>query len=320
MSLSVVIPSRQPQYLQETVDDLLAKAEGEIEVIVVYDGYWPDEPLKDDPRVRIIHQGTFHDNKGMRDAINAGMALAKGEYVMKTDEHTMFDQGFDLKLKADCEDNWVVIPRRYRLDAEKWEIIEDGRPPVDYMRVDYPYLRPLDKACGLYGAEDKARGRERAEHLIDDTMTMQGSCYFMSRKHWNNCIERLDPTHYGQFNHEAQEISNKTWLSGGRVVVNKKTWYAHFHKGKKGKGYGFTTEQYKGHQVAKEKARLYAIKYWLNTKDFKYDWDWFIKKFAPISGWPENWQEQVKIDEKKDYSTLGYKDDFWLSNLRNNDK
>lgn len=36
--LSVVIPSRSDQWLQKTVDDLFSKAEGEVEVIVVYDG------------------------------------------------------------------------------------------------------------------------------------------------------------------------------------------------------------------------------------------------------------------------------------------
>src|SRR3972149_6578796 len=133
--LSVIIASRVDQYLQRTIDDLLEKAEGEIEVIVVLDGYWPNPMLKGDPRVIIIHQGEVHNNLGMRVAINAGMSIAEGEYVMKVDEHCMFDQGYDEKLKADYEDNWLVVPRRYRLDAENWKVIEDGRSPVDYMYV-----------------------------------------------------------------------------------------------------------------------------------------------------------------------------------------
>jgi glycosyltransferase involved in cell wall biosynthesis len=314
--LSVIIPSRVPEYLQKTVDDLLSKAEGQIEVIVVLDGYWPDPMLKDDARVKIIHQGTFHNNRGMRAAINAGVAIAKGDYIMKCDEHTMWDQGFDVKLAADCEDDWVVIPRRYRLDADNWTIIEDGRPPIDYMRIDYPYQRPYDKSCGLHGAEDKERAEKYKDLLIDDVMTMQGSAYFMSKKHWDTTIKRLEEENYGTFTQEAQEISNKTWLSGGRVIVNKKTWYAHLHKGNKGKGYGFTTEQYKRHQEGQEKGRLYSINYWLYTKDYKYDFDWLVKKFWPISGWPENWREQVEIDRLKDYSTLNYQDDFWLEGLR----
>lgn len=315
--LSVIIPSRQPQYLQKTINDLLAKAEGEIEVIVCLDGYWPDPMIEDSPKVRIIHQGTLHNNRGMRAMINAGMAIARGEYVMKTDEHTMFDQGFDLKLRADCEDDWVVIPRRYRLDAEEWAIIEDGRPPVDYMSIDYPYERPFDKTCGLHGSEDKQRAKDRKDILIDDVMTMQGSNYFTTKKYWDKLFPNgMDDENYGPFTQEAQEISNKVWLSGGSVKVNKKTWYAHLHKGKKGKGYGFTTEQYKRHSEWNEKGRLYCINYWLYTKDFQYDFEWLLNKFWPVRTWPMNWKERIEEDRLKDYSTLNYQDDFWLEGLR----
>ena len=111
--LSVIIPSRNEQFLPNTIDDIFAKAEGEIEVIAVLEGYQPDPPLKEDPRLHIIH----HDKpKGMRACINAGVAIAKGRYLMKTDAHCMFDYGFDYKLATSCDKTWVVIPRRYSLD------------------------------------------------------------------------------------------------------------------------------------------------------------------------------------------------------------
>jgi len=130
--LSVVIPSREPSYLRKTVEDLFNKATEEIEVIIVLDGYWPDIPSWGDLGTVIVHQPQW----GMRAAINSGIAIARGEYIMKLDEHCMVDEGFDAKLKANCEDNWVVIPRRYRLDADDWKIIEDGRPPIDYMYIE----------------------------------------------------------------------------------------------------------------------------------------------------------------------------------------
>lgn len=299
--LSVVIPSRSDQWLQKTVDDLLAKAEGEIEVIVVYDGRWANPIVKDHPRVVQIHQGELFNNLGMRAAINAGIAIARGDYVMKIDEQCMVDQGFDVKLAADCEDDWVVIPRRKRLDAENWALKEDGRPDIDYMQVDYPYQRPYDKTCGLHGAEWKRP--DRADILIDDTPTMQGSCYFLTHKYWDKLFPNgLDDTNYGSFTQEAQEISMKVWLSGGRVVVNKKTWYAHWHKGKHGKGYGFNNEQYKRHLAGTEKGRVYAIQYWMNTQDYLHDFKWYInEKFPGSPGW-ENWEERIKEDAPKDFS------------------
>jgi glycosyltransferase involved in cell wall biosynthesis len=317
--LSIVIPSRSDQWLQKTVDDLFNKAEGEVEVIVVYDGRWADPILKDDPRLVQIHHGELHNNLGMRPSINAGVAVSRGKYLMVIDEQCGVDQGYDVKLAADCEDDWVVIPRRWRLEPNSWklttEVEGDKREPIDYMAVEYPYLKPLDKTQGLHG---KLWNRpERADILIDDTPTSQGSCYFMTRKHWDNVIGELDSTYYGPFTMEAQEVGLKTWLSGGRQVVNKRTWYSHWHKGRAGKSYGFTTEQYRRHQEGMEKGRLYAIQYWLNTKDFKYDWDWFVtEKFPDMPGWSPDWKARVERDKVTDYSSLKYEGDEWLKNLR----
>lgn len=295
--LSVIIPSRVDQYLQQTIDDILQKAEEDIEIIVVLDGYWTK--LKDDPRVIIVHQGQQHDNFGMRAAIDAGMGLARGEYVMKIDEHCMLDRGFDRKLKADCADNWVVIPRRHRLDAEGWTIIEDGRPPVDYMYLEYPYLKPFDRTQGLHGELWKKQN----DIEIDDTPTMQGSCYFLKKSYWDELFpDGMDEENYGKFTQEAQEISMKVWLSGGEVKVNKKTWYAHFHKGTKGKGYGFSTEQYRRHEADKEKGRLYCINYWLHTQDYPHDFKWFINdKFPDMPNW-EGWEQRIVKDAEHDWS------------------
>lgn len=301
--LSVIIPSRSPQYLKKTVEDLFTKAQGEVEVIVVYDGIWAtsEEVPIDNPKLIQIHHGEVHNNIGMRGSINAGMDIANGEYVMKVDEHTMMDEGYDLKLITDCQDDWVIIPRRKRLEPDTWELIEDGRPPIDYMSIDYPYQRPYDKTCGLHGAEWKRP--DRADILIDATPTMQGSCYFLKKSYWDKLFpDGLDDEHYGTFTQEAQEISNKVWLSGGKVMVNKKTWYSHFHKGKRGKGYGFSRKQYVEHLKGTEKGRLYSIEYWLYTEDYLHDWVWFVsKKFPDMPGW-EDWEERVRWDELQDFS------------------
>ena len=316
--VSIVIPSRSDQYLQRTVDDLLEHAEGDVEVIVVYDGRWADPILRDDPRVLQVHHGSVHDNYGMRASINLGARLASGEYLMIIDEQCGVDQGFDVKLAADCEDDWVVIPRRQRMDAENWALVDDGRPPIDYMYLEYPYVKPLDKTQGLHGAEWKQRHYDRLDVMIDDTPTMQGSCYFMKKTYWDQLFPNgLDDVNYGGFTQEAQEVSMTCWLSGGRVVVNKKTWYAHWHKGKGGKGYGFSRAQYHKHCEGMERGRLYCIEHWLNITGMKYDFNWFVtEKFPDMPGWSADWRERVERDKQFDYSTTGYKDDEWLKGLR----
>jgi len=301
--LSVIVPSRCDEFLQKTIDDVIEKADGAVEVIIVLDGYWPQTQIKENKQVKIIHHGTIHDSFGMRETINKGIRIAQGEYIMKTDEHCMFNQGYDKRIIAEMEDNWVVVPRRYRLDPYKWEMVKDGRPPIDYMFLTYPFVNRFDWRKGLYGQEWKERYWHNKKIPIDDTMSCQGSCYIMSRKHWDN-IGEMDSRGYGQFNNEAQEIGNKTWLSGGRLVVNKNTWYAHFHKGKTGKKYGFSNEQYKSFMWWKEKGRQYCIDYWMNNKwkERKHDFKWLIEKFWPVPTWPEDWETRWKEDQKYDFA------------------
>jgi len=244
MSLSVVIPSRDPRFLQKTVDDVLRKAHGLTEVIVVLDGY--EVVLHPHPQVQVIQ---FDQHRGMRAAINAGMEVARGECVMKLDEHCLMAEGFDLELAYNSQLNWVVIPRRYRLDPVKWEVIADGRPPIDYMRLQ-------EDPGYIHGVKWHRPERADPEFDIDDTPAFQGSCWFMYRQLWRQ-IAPMDDAAYGPFANEAQEIASKVLAPrwNGRVVVNKRTWYAHWHKGQAGTGYGFTHEQQEKFEADKQRGR-----------------------------------------------------------------
>ena len=261
--ISAIVPARNEQHLQQTVKSLLDNAEGEIEVIVILDGYWPSPPINEDPRVRQIHKGTA---EGMRPGINSGVAVAQGKYLLKADAHCLFDKGYDVKLAADIEDNWVVVPRRHRLDAENWCINNEGRPPVDYM-----YLSK-DLHGVIWNRPD------RADKEIDDLMSAQGSCWFMTRDYFYD-LELLDDANYGNFWLEFQEIGLKCWLSGGQVKVNKKTHYAHLHK--KSRGYAMGGSQ-------KEIAAAYVEKW----REFGQAWhkqtlplEWLIERFGPVPTW-----------------------------------
>jgi glycosyltransferase involved in cell wall biosynthesis len=294
--LSVIIPDRQEQFLQKTVDDLLAKAEESVEIICVMDGAWNENFNWNKENIVVIHHGVAQNSLGMRASINAGIAVAKGEYIMVLDGHCMMEQSYDKVLKGDCEDNWLVIPRRGRLDPEKWEAISDGRPDIDYMFIDFPLRKESGRGLGLHGIEDRQRGLDRKDILIDDIMTGQGSCYFLKRKFWD-IIGPLDDENYGHFAQEAQEITFRAWLSGGQVKVNKKTKYCHLHKGSKyGKNYGFSNAQYKEHGESVQKGRAFCNDFWLNDKWDKriHDFEWLIEKFWPLPGWPDDWAIQLK--------------------------
>src|SRR3989344_976353 len=186
--LSIIIPSRNEIFLNKTIQDILANAAGEIERIAILDGWWPTDPqIIKDPRVIYLHKGT---PQGMRAGINSAAAIAKGKYLMKCDAHCMFAQGFDILLAADCQDNWVVIPRRYALDAEKWEIFENPKYPIDYM-----YL-----SKELHGEvwHEKNKDAKLKEKLIDETMSAQGSCWFLHKDYFHQ-LELEHEENYGTF-------------------------------------------------------------------------------------------------------------------------
>jgi glycosyltransferase involved in cell wall biosynthesis len=269
--ISVIIPSIDNRFLDKTILDILQKATGKIEIIVVVNGYELIEQINN-PRVKYIVT-----EKGMRTALNAGNAIAQGDYIMKCDEHCLFAPGFDEAL-TECEDNWVVIPRRKRLDPINWCLTDTDKLDVDYEFLSYP------PNLGIKGNIWNERTRERTDpkYDIDDQMSFQGSCYFMSRKH-RDWLGPLDPTGYGQFAREAQEVGLKTWLGGGRVVVNKKTWYAHLHKGTTyGRGYRLS----KGD---KDRGDEYCNRYWFYNEwpERIHNLSWLVKKFAPVPHWPE---------------------------------
>jgi glycosyltransferase involved in cell wall biosynthesis len=285
--LSVLIPSRNERFLTQTVADILSKATGDIEVIAVLDGVWADPMPADDPRLSVIH---FSQSFGMRRAINSAAAIAKGDYLMKCDAHCSFEPGFDEILLRDIEDNWIVIPRRDRLDAENWCRQDVGKPPIDLHYLSCP-LTNLD-GFSMHGAIWKERDRQRLDVPIDETPSFQGSFWMMSRRHWD-WLGGMSEEGYGGFTQEPQEIGLKTWLGGGQVMVNKNTTYLHLHKGRTyGRGY---------HQDKREilAGHEWSARYWMNNKweGRVHDFEWFVEKFMPMPTWPTDWQEQWERHE-----------------------
>ena len=291
--VSVIIPSRRERFLQQTIDDIFRNARGDIEVIAVHDGTEPEVRLNHHPRLTQIF---WNENKGMRAGINEAARIATGDYLLKSDGHCAFAEGFDEVLKADCDQDWIVIPRRYSLDAENW-CRKPDKPPVDYHYLSYCFDKPADDVTvSMHGSVWRERAKERANILIDDEMSSQGSCWFTPRKYFLKRIGPLDDVNYGTFYQEAQEFGMKCWLSGGRMVINKKTWYAHLHKGKTyGTGYGFTNAQWATWKEGALKAKKFTLEFWAGNQwaERVHDFEWLINKFNP-PGWPANWQAEVE--------------------------
>ena len=62
---------------------------------------------------------------------------------------------------------------------------------------------------------------------------MYGSCWFLTKDYFENCLGGMSSVGYDTFGMEPPELCLKTWLGpwDGKVMVNKHCWYAHMHKG-----------------------------------------------------------------------------------------
>jgi hypothetical protein len=221
MKLSVIIPSWKDPLLIRTIDSLLSSSElgDQLEIIAVLDGYWPSFELRDDPRVRYAHLGK---NRGMRGAINAGVSLACGEFIMRTDEHCLFGQGFDRIMTEACQPNWIMTARRFFLDPKQWQVMDV--PFVDYEKL------VIQEDTKFSGRPWRSRDKNRRGLLVDETMAMQGSCWVMPRQWWLDVIGELQTEGYGPLYQDSHEMVFKTWQAGGHLMLNKETWFAHKHR------------------------------------------------------------------------------------------
>lgn len=224
IKLSVVIPSYKDPWLTKTIDSLLVNSQlnEHLEIIVVLDGYWPEEKIIEDDRVRTIHLGK---NVGMKEAINTGVRASRGEFLMRTDEHCEFGQGYDRILTESCQPNWIVTARRYYLDPVKWEVIKD-KGYVDYEKL---VIQTIGNAKKFTGYPWQERTEERKDIMIDETMAMQGSVWVMPHAWWDKVIGDLTSGPYGTHYQDQHEMIFKAWKAGGKMMVNKNTWFAHRH-------------------------------------------------------------------------------------------
>jgi len=269
--LSVIIPARNEQYLQRTIETILSAIEADTEIIAVCDGYWPNPSIKDHPRVNLIHHS---EARGQRQGINAAARIARSKFLMKLDAHCMVGPGFDRILIEDWQPGWTMVPTMYNLDVEKWE-------PKRHKRTEYMYIGWNDKdemRAQYYSGADWKKWHSRTEE-IGETMCCMGPGWFLSAEDFwkqGGCDEE-----HGSWGQQGIEVSLKAWLSGGALMVDKHTWFAHWFRG--GGGPGFP---YRISQRDIDHARRYSKELWMGNK-----WagqtrtlEWLVEKFNP-PGW-----------------------------------
>jgi len=146
--------------------------------------------------------------------------------------------------------NWIITFTRYCLDPIKWEVMDIE--PVNFAKL---VIAGTSNDRKKFAA---VRWRSRDEQLKDvdiaETMGMQGSFWAMPKKHWNDVIVKLQSEGYGTHYQDSVEMIFKTWQAGGKMMLNKRGWYAHKHRDFK------RTHNYGGDLA--EASFKYAIETW----------------------------------------------------------
>lgn len=304
MELSILIPARNEMFLNRTIEDLLEHTEAKTEILVGLDGYWPEVGIPDHPKVKIFH---VTEPIGQRAMTNQLARLSKAKYVAKVDAHCAFDQGFDRKMLEffkEVGNDVVAVPIMRNLHAFDWVCPEGHRryqgpsgPCTECGKEtvkDVVWISKTNPQSTSYCFDSEPHfqyfkeytkrpeyKKSLAEHGYTESMSLQGS-FFMASRHrywkWELNDERM-----GNWGNQGIELACAAWLSGGRVLVNHKTWYAHMFR-TQGGDFSFPWEN-RGRDTDKTKQNV-KEKFW-NMKHPRqiHPVDWLIEKFAPVPGW-----------------------------------
>jgi glycosyltransferase involved in cell wall biosynthesis len=313
-SLSILIPARNEMFLAKTVKDILENMRGDTEVIVVCDGQWADPPIEDHPKVTIIYHSV---SIGQRAATNEAARISKAKYVMKCDAHCGFDEGFDVKMMEVMQDNWTMVPIMRNLHAFDWVCLKcndrtyQGITPIACAKCgntkefkrDVVWISKTNPQSTSYCFDPEPhfqyfrefKSRPECKGDLTETMSLQGSCFMMTRdKYWG--LNVCDET-FGSWGSQGIEVAVKSWLSGGRVIVNHRTWYSHMFR-TKGGDFGFPYPiSGRQTQYAKKHSRdlFFNNKWPLQKRPLS----WLLEKFWPVPGWTEQQLADLKKNDFK---------------------
>lgn len=315
--LSILIPARNEVFLRNTVEDIQKNIRGNTEIIIVLDGEWADPGIEQADNVTII----YHPRSvGQRAATNEACKLSKAKYVMKADAHVAFDEGFDVKMMNLMEDDITMVPVMKNLHVFDWVCPEGHRryqsginicPTCDKECEQEIIWQPKKSPNSTSFCFDQTlhfqyfnsfKKRPEGQGDLTETMSIQGSCFMLTRKkYWelNICDEA-----FGSWGQQGVEVACKTWFSGGRVVCNQTTWYAHYFRT------GTLSFPYPNPESEIEKARqrsrdMFLHGTWPGSMPGR-NVEWLLKKFYPVEYWHDEkgiiYYTDSRLDEKMNHA------------------
>jgi glycosyltransferase involved in cell wall biosynthesis len=322
--LAILIPSRNEMFVAKTVERLLANIRGNTEILVLLDGQYANPPIEDDPRLTVVY---VPESIGQRAATNQLARLTTAKYVMKLDAHCELDEGFDVKLMADMQDNWTVLPTMRNLHAFNWVCIGKNSPSgklfIDKTKGEVipdgcgwsKYQGPTPESCEKCGGNV-----ERDLVWIPKQSPKSRSFRFDKEMHFqyfNEWMKRPETIAQGEITDSLSaqgscfmltrkkywelnicDEAHGSWGQQG-VEIALKTWLSggelkvnnntwYAHMFRtQGGDFGFPYPL-SGNQV--DRARKFSQDLWINNKWDKrvFNLDWVLDKFKPVPGWHDD--------------------------------
>jgi hypothetical protein len=323
-NLSVLIPARSEEFLKLTVEDILRNKESETEIIVGLDEKWANPPLEQHPDLSVIY---VPESIGQRHITKTCAQFSRAKYIAKCDAHVGFDKGFDRKLLEGFKitgDNVTVAPIMRNLWVFSWKCTKCGKKtyqgtiPTACEEKNYKntgvacdgkkFVKKIiwelkhnpQSTSFCFDSEPHFQYFEDYKHRepyvsdkktgFTETMSLQGSFFCMTREKYLDLD--IDDETLGSWGSQGLTVACKTWLSGGRVLINHNTHYAHLFR-TKGGSFGFPYPQ-SGRAVAETKKKVKDLFFENKWPKQIYPLSWLVEKFWPVPGWDEKSLAEIK--------------------------
>jgi len=250
-SLAILIPARNEEFLARTIQDLVDNTSEQTEILIGLDGKWAEPGVIDHPRVTIVY---YPESIGQRAMTRRLARITNAKYIAKTDAHCAFDKDFDVKMLEafkETGDDVTMVPIMRNLHVFDWVCKTcgmrsyQGPEPIECrneecsndpqkFEKDIVWIPKTSPQSTAYRFNKELRFkyfpelRRRQTGDLVETMSLQGSFFMMTKERYFDLD--IDDESLGSWGMQGSSVALKTWLSGGRVICNTRTWYAHLFR------------------------------------------------------------------------------------------
>lgn len=325
----MLIPARNEQFISNTVADILKNKRGNTEILVGLDGAWAEPEILDHPDVRILYVAESIGQRGMQNKL-AKLSTAKyvAKCDAHTAYSEGFDVEL-MKTFDELGDDITIAPLMRNLWAYDWKCMKcgsrwyQGPAPIrcmkrgrnDDKRVSTSDIipnpdcdnttkftqrtvfkpRPDTPNSTSYRFDNMLHFQYFDEYKkkqsgdLVESMSLQGSFFMCTRE--NYWKKELCDESWGSWGQQGSEVAIKTWLSGGKVIINKRCWYAHLFRTQPGFSFPYPQSG-----KSQQKARDICNEVFKNNKWNQqiHPLSWLVEKFMPVPGWSDEDIQKLK--------------------------